>query len=481
MEFPKWRSVSIDLTEACNLACTYCFTQSCHKPRRMGWDMATRILAWWIPQLDKENPCTIDWWGGEPLIEYKLIQKLIPYANELAKTHNINLGYGGTTNGVLYTPDKVEWLAKNNSLMMVSLDGCEEANAARPFADGSSSWKIVDRNLREALKIIPHQRARASLSKANVHLFLETIKYFHEDLGLQHVAYSPVFEDDWDEESFEMMRDQFDQVIDYVVKETLAGRPFTIKHFHDGARYLDNFNPQAPCGAGRFYAGWSVDGYLFPCHRFNKHGLSSSERDKLDIILARPAFFGNGFEWVNKDFRKEFFIPNEGGTFAPKKCGECSIYCRSHCTGNCYAINYDLTGRIDDMPEKVCTFQHIQEQASRKLKQLFEENGIDMNGNKKGQLRCVCYGGCYSEGDNPIIHTNDGESDMSCGCYQTNYSGVDPIPFRTTREITDEMNSVIKALETVAGGAPKEPKQVIEKCVSILKKEHLKNGLGNED
>jgi uncharacterized protein len=440
--------------------------------------MGKRILDWWIPQLDENHISEISWWGGEPLLEYKLIQKLLYYAQGLGKKHGKNIIHGGTTNGILYTPDKVEWLVQNNSAMMVSLDGIKPAHdCSRVFPNGKGSWEIVDKNLREAIKVWPNQRVRSSLSTRNVEYFFETVQYLFEDIGLKHIAFSPVYEDDWTEEKLEVCREQFDLVGRYMVKRLKEGHECTIKHFNDGVNMTGRYNFQMPCGAGRFYAGWSVDGFLFPCHRFNKHGLTSAEREKLPTILAKPK--GDSFEYVNGDWRKTFIEPELGGTWNPKKCEGCKIYCRSTCAGSCYATNYDLSGKIDDPgPEKVCELQKLHVYASKLIQKLAQKEGIRIgmaDGNKrdKPEKSCICFGGCYSEAYKPIMHTNDSDlSDMACGCYNATYNGGGI--FRTFKQINEDNRKVIQALETVAKNAPELQKEIIDQCVKILKKEHVR-------
>ena len=396
MEMPKMRACSMDLTEGCNLACDYCFTYSQHKRRVLDRGLGERIIDWWLPQTEGE--VEISFWGGEPLLEWELLKHLRHYSFEKSKQIPAvkSMRWGATTNGMLYTPDKVEWSINNQCLMMVSIDGIQKVHDLhRKCPGGKGSWETIDKNLRAALKILPTQHVRMSLTPESIPYLMESVKYFCDDLGIIHVAYSPVYELDWTEADWATMEEQFHLLNEYVIKKKLEGSRLVIKHLDDSMKTCDGTEIFHPCGAGRFYGGWSVDGYLFPCHRFNKHGQSSEDRYNSPLIMARPK--GDSFEWVNQKWRERFinFVQE-----APSRCAGCEIYRKSGCMGGCYAVNFDLTGEIDRASDKECRYQHIQREAGVELKKMLKDNNLApeqaMFQNTLGG--CICYNMCYSEG-----------------------------------------------------------------------------------
>ena len=355
MNFPKLNACSIDLTEGCNLACTYCFTHSKHKPRVIQEPMAKRIINFFIQNSlwTEGQEVKIDWWGGEPLLEWKLLKKLQLWS--LQKYGRI--GYNGTTNGVLYTPDKVEWSLEHNSHFMISIDGIEKTHdSARCFPNGKGSWKIVDKHLKQAIKINPDQGIRLSLSLKVLPHFFESIQYFVEDVGIKSMAYSPVFEDDWNDEAFELLKDQFNKIIPYLKEHSNV----RVKHLDDACRTDGRKQGfQLPCGAGRGYVGFSVDGFIYPCHRFNKHGKTTEERYRDPSRIGEPT--PDGIKWCNSQWRNQF---NEYQV--NQKCNKCSIH-NVTCNGICYAVQYDLTGMINERPDRICEYYKIENQAGRQL------------------------------------------------------------------------------------------------------------------
>jgi len=440
----KPKSTTLDLTEACNLACDYCFTWSKHKPRKLNLELGKRIINWWLPQTEEGN-VQVSFWGGEPLLEWGMLKKLVHHTNELNKRYNRVLEYGGTTNGLLYTPDKVEWCLEHKSLFLVSLDGIQPVHDAhRKTPNGKGSWKIVDKNLREALKITPLQRIRSAISADSVEYFYENLLYFVEDLGISNFAFSPVFECDWDEKAIDTLSEQFELAINYIVKKAKEGKEIILKHLNDEANIskISNKTIQNPCGAGSGYTGWSVDGFMFPCHRFNKHGITTKERSKSALIIARPK--GNSFEYCNKEWRKQFI---EWKDNVPKQCKNCSIFGTSVCNGGCYAVNWDLTGSLIKQPKSVCDYNKIQHEAGLKYAKLAKENEINIPSPGWGENiqptsnlqssdeSCVCYNMCYMEGtQNEIIHI-DRRSDSMCICYNTSYTGSRDPQHRTVEEL----------------------------------------------
>lgn len=389
MNFPKLNACSIDLTEGCNLACTYCFTHSEHKSRVIEEQMAKTIIDFFIHNSlwTDGKEVGIDWWGGEPLLEWKLLKKLQLWAlQEYGR-----LRFNGTTNGVLYTPAKVEWLQEHNSHFMVSIDGIEKTHdSARCFPNGKGSWKIVDKNLRKAKEIRGDQGVRLSLSLKVLPHFFESMQYFIEDIGLTNIAYSPVFEDNWNEEAFDLLKDQFSKIIPYLKEH----KNVRVKHLDDACRADGQKKGfQLPCGAGRTYIGFSIDGFIYPCHRFNKHGRTTEQRIKDPARIGEPTPEG-GIKWCNSQWRNQF---NEYQV--NQKCQKCNIYGVT-CNGICYAVQYDLTGMINERPDKICDYYKIENQAGRQLVERLYTPGVLAVGNA---LELLVKGETIPEAENKIL------------------------------------------------------------------------------
>jgi uncharacterized protein len=392
--------------------------------------MMENILDWWMPQTDGKDYRQIGFWGGEPLLEWDLIQKAVRYVQSMPNTERIE--YGGTTNGVLYTEEKVEWGLENNCLFLVSLDGPQDVHdSRRKTASGKGSWKVVDRNVRKALELFPRQRVRATLSAKHVDRFYATAQYFLEDLGVQHYAFSPVFEDDWNEEALEKLAEQFELVTDLTVKMLKKGHTVELKHLDDVAKLEGKGQPQNPCGAGNKYSSFSVDGVQFPCHRFNKHGLTTQQRINHPMALAVPD--GDSFRYVNKDVRRQFIDFHQT---TRERCGDCEAILL--CQGGCWATNYDMTGDIGGQMPSQCGYQKVLLKAGEGLKQKIKDAGLTpMKEFDQGQS-CNCYNMCYLEGTDFEVSYVNAQSDIQCLCYNTNYGGQPDDQHRPMYEVRQE-------------------------------------------
>jgi radical SAM protein with 4Fe4S-binding SPASM domain len=300
---------------------------------------------------------------------------------------------------------------------MVSLDGLKnQHDAHRCFKNGKGSWEQVVENVRLALEIVPQTKVRMSVHADHIQDFFETVKFLFEDLKLREVVFSPVYESNWSPENLKIVEEQFALTVDYQVERMKQGLPAGIKHLNDEA--IGNGGPKYnPCGAGTHYMSWSVDGYGFPCHRFNKHGLSAAEKAKSPTCIAIPK--GKSFEWINRDFVKQFdFINNPC-----ESCKKCDIWSKSSCNGGCYATNYDLTGDIRKQSKAQCEFTKIQHEAGLLLRAKIDEAGLSLNPQSHKPTGCVCFNMCYAEGtDEEIIHLVR-NSDRACICDHANYTG----------------------------------------------------------
>lgn len=466
---PYFHSTTIDLTEHCNLACDYCFTWKCGSGRNrvLKEEIGKRIIDWWLAQgnVEQGRKRIISWWGGEPFLEWELLQCLTLYAEEKAKEGNWEVEFGGTTNGMLYTPEKFEWLVEHKCVMLISLDGIQLAHDShRKTLSGKGSWKIVDKNTREALKVIPFQRIRSSLSVENSQYFLESVQYFVEELGLDNIAFSPVYEGNWTEKDWEVLEEQFNLAVDYAIKRAKQDKPIVLKHLNDEANINNQLLPaQNPCGAGSGYSGWSIDGYCYPCHRFNKHNQTTTERSKSKLTMAS---IYDGF--INHEWRKSFY---EWKEHPSKKCLECSLFRRSTCNGGCYAINFELTGDIYKPLESLCRFTELQHRAGLRYAELAAKEKVKIlasgwgeNIPGVGQQSCICYNMCYAEGTDYEVTHVDYSNDSSCLCYQTNYSGESTPQFRVINHEIERLKKKFLSLS----------KDILRDRHRKKSKEHLK-------
>lgn len=413
----KWNNTklvacTIDLTEACNLACTYCFTWGKTK-KKLSFEMGKRIIDFFYDWTEpNEQHYEISFWGGEPLLEFPLMTKLIEYSQ--SKPLGSKTAYGGTTNGLLLDEYKLIWMRENKAKFMISIDGVKEVHDQfRVYPNGHGSWDDLAKKIPIILKYWPDARFRLSLTSTLIPYFMKSIEWLYNE-GVRWIAFSPVFEEDWSDDKLKELEEQLIHLSEFINSHP----GFFCHHMTDPGRGIWQ---QYPCGAGRSYVGFSTEGKIYPCHRFNKYG------DTPENIKKRE-------EWCIGDIETGFNKKRQQFLDYPERrkqdCGECEIY--RFCAGGCYAVHADLGDNgIFSIIDKFCKFNELLFGISNNYV-IQQPNPIQ----KLNSLPCICYNMCYQEGSDEEIFYRDKKSNLACTCYNTTYSG--PINPPNTRKLIND-------------------------------------------
>jgi len=412
MKFPI-TNATINLTKSCNLKCSYCFAGG-KSNKIISLDMAKKSVDFLIKNaqeadlkdlVNNRRIIDISFWGGEPLLEWDLLKKIVLYT-EKVKPSNIELNFGGTINGTLLTPDKFDFLDEHKILFMISLDGTKETHDKyRVQCNGKGSQEIIVNNLKEVLKKWPFYKVRMSPYPERIDHFYEDIKYL-VDLGVTNFYFSPVYEHKWTDKHWETWKNECFKVVDLISEYQQKGIEIKIEHFMSYSRGSDD--SVYPCGAGRFYVGIDTDGSIWPCHRFIKFSDTRPWQEKewcighVEYGITRP------------EVRNKFI------DFKVKGCAGKDCYLNSPCHGSCYATNFDLEGEIEIPHKQTCKYVEMQIAVSNYYKEKVEIP------NNKNCRSCVCYNMCYAEGTKDEIINVDLNTDMHCHCYNAAYSGTQP-------------------------------------------------------
>ena len=371
--FPITRA-SINITRRCNLKCKYCFTNGC-TTGDMSEEIAYKSVDFLINNAVKsgEKQIEIGFWGGEPLLNWELLKKVVLYSEERCKQNNIQVAFSGTTNGILLVSERFSFLEEHKIYFMVSIDGTAETHDSyRVFTSGHGSHETVRRNMVEVLKMWPFYRARMAPSADHVHRFYEDVKYLF-DLGFNYIMFSPVYESDWTDEKWDIFEKECYKVVDLLIQLKVQGRDVEIEHFRS---YQGKDDSEWPCGAGRNYVGIDIDGAIYPCHRFNKFDDNRPWQDK-EVCIGH---IDNGI--TNPRFRQSFI------DFRPD-CGKCPRTQDTPCHGGCYAVNYDFNKDITKPHEGLCKYVEIQKRVSIYYQQQLQKyNLIQHQCGQQGD--CVC-------------------------------------------------------------------------------------------
>jgi uncharacterized protein len=307
----------------------------------------------------RKREINVTFWGGEPMIEWELLQRLVSYAEKAHK--EIPLKMGMTTNGTLLSKDRMKFFSDHRLAALVSFDGTAESHDRyRHYHDGRGSQAVVAANIEKALKVHPALRVRMSPYAEGIHRFYGDVKYI-VDMGLQNLMFSPVYEGDWTPRRWATFHSECERVTELILDCRKKGTIIEIEHYRS---YSKTDKSRWPCGAGRFYVGFDVDGAIYPCHRFIKFP-DRRHWSKKGVCLGHV-----DYGIINQAFRDQFI------DFKPTNCDRCKFDKLTPCHGGCYAVNYDLTGNIRTAPQTLCDYTKMQSEVSRSYREQYGPNGF---------------------------------------------------------------------------------------------------------
>lgn len=217
-------NATLNLTQSCNLACSYCFNYG-KTSKRMPFDVGKKCIDFLLMNAreadeislrGRKRNVTVTFWGGEPLIEWDLLKKLIAYVEKVHK--EIPFEIGTTTNGTLLTEDKMKYFGDHHFAALISFDGTPESHDRyRHYHDGRGSHAVIAGNIEKALKLHPGLRVRMSPYAEGVHRFYGDVKYII-DMGIKNLMFSPVYEGTWTADHWKTFQSECDRVINLLLE-----------------------------------------------------------------------------------------------------------------------------------------------------------------------------------------------------------------------------------------------------------------------
>ena len=339
------KALCLHVAHTCNLNCSYCFaSQGKYQGDRalMSFEVGKRAFDFLIENSGTRRNLEVDFFGGEPLMNWDVVKQLVAYARSVEKQHNKNFRFTLTTNGILIDDEIIDFLNKEMSNVVLSLDGRKEVNDhfRRDYAGNGSYDKIVPK-FQKLVKAREGKNyyVRGTFTHNNVDF---TNDLFHmADLGFTELSMEPVVcppDDPYalTDEDMPKIFEQYEILAKEMLKRKKEGRPFTFYHY-----MLDLKNGPCiykritGCGSGTEYMAVTPWGELFPCHQF----------------VGDPKYsLGNIFDGVtNTEIQDEFRSCN---AYARPECKDC--WARLYCSGGCAANSYHATGSITGVYKYGC-------------------------------------------------------------------------------------------------------------------------------
>jgi len=302
----------------------------------MSYEVGKRALDFLIENSGTRRNLEVDFFGGEPLMDFEVIKKLVAYAREQEKIYDKNFRFTLTTNGVLLDEEVMEFANKEMSNVVLSLDGRKEVNDRfRVTPNGKGSYDLI----------VPKFQKMAESRNQQDYYIRGTYTHFNTDfasdilhvadLGFEQISMEPVVappEEDYalKESDLPKLLSEYDRLAVEMIKRKKAGKGFTFFHFMidmtGGPCIVKRISG---CGVGTEYMAVTPWGDLYPCHQFV---------DNPDFLL------GNVFDGVkNTEIIDKFKMCN---VYAHEECKDCfaKMYCSGGCPANAFHSTGDITG-----------------------------------------------------------------------------------------------------------------------------------------
>ena len=339
------KALCLHIAHTCNLNCSYCFaSQGKFNGERglMSFEVGKRALDFLIENSGTRHNLEVDFFGGEPLMNFQVVKDLVAYARSIEKDANKNFRFTLTTNGVLVDDDVIDFANREMSNVVLSLDGRKEVHDRfRVDYNGNGSFdKVVPKFQRFVEKRgNKDYYMRGTFTHANPD-FLEDIKTML-DLGFTELSMEPVVCAPNDpsaltEADKAIVMDQYEKLAELMLRKQREGKPFTFYHYMiDLKSGPCIYKRVSGCGSGTEYMAVTPWGDLYPCHQF-----VGDDNYKL----------GNVFEGVkNTEIQNKFANSN---VYTKLECKDC--WAKLYCSGGCPANSYHATGDINGVYSYGC-------------------------------------------------------------------------------------------------------------------------------
>ena len=333
------KALCLHVAHTCNLNCEYCFASQgkFHGERAvMSFEVGKRALDFLVENSGTRRNLEVDFFGGEPLMNFGVVKELVAYARSIEKEAGKNFRFTLTTNGVLVDDEVIDFANRECHNVVLSLDGRREVHDRfRVDYAGRGSWE----------KIVPKFQRFVEKRGGRGYYMRGTFTHFNPDfvedikemlrLGFTELSMEPVVCPPGDpyaltDEDIEIVKDQYEKLAQLMLQREREGRPFTFYHYMldlEGGPCI--YKRISGCGSGTEYMAVTPWGDLYPCHQF-----VGDEKWKLGDVWN-----GVTENQLQEEFRK-------CNVYAKPQCKDCwaKLYCSGGCAANCLHASGSITG-----------------------------------------------------------------------------------------------------------------------------------------
>ena len=339
------KALCLHIAHTCNLNCSYCFaSQGKYSGERalMSLEVGMRALDFLIENSGTRRNLEVDFFGGEPLMNFDVVKELVKYARMREKEAGKNFRFTLTTNGMLIDDDVIDFANRECSNVVLSLDGRKEVHDRyRVDYAGNGSWEKIVPKFQRLVEAREGKNyyMRGTFTHANPD-FLNDIKEMlslgFNELSMEPVVCAPDDPSALTNEDLPIVMEQYEKLAELMLERHREGKPFTFYHYMidlKGGPCI--YKRVSGCGSGTEYMAVTPWGDLYPCHQF-----VGDEKFKL----------GNVFTGVdNTEIQNEFMACN---VYSRPECRDC--WAKLYCSGGCAANAYHSTGSVTGIYKYGC-------------------------------------------------------------------------------------------------------------------------------
>ena len=342
------KALCLHIAHDCNLACRYCFAEEGEYHGRralMSFEVGKKALDFLVANSGNRVNLEVDFFGGEPLMNWDVVKQLVEYGRSLEKSNNKKFRFTLTTNGILLNDEILEFVNKEMGNIVLSIDGRKEINdKMRPFRGGQGSYDIIVPKFQKVAESRDQMNyyVRGTFTHNNLDFSKDVLHL--ADLGFKQISVEPVVaqpEEEYAlrEEDIPAICEEYDRLAKEMIKRHKEGRGFNFFHFMiDLTGGPCVYKRLSGCGSGTEYLAVTPWGDFYPCHQF---------------VGEEQFLMGNVEEGIKTpQIQAEFKNCN---VYAKEKCKNC--FAKFYCSGGCAANSWNFHKSINDAYDIGCELQ----------------------------------------------------------------------------------------------------------------------------
>lgn len=359
------KALCLHIAHDCNLACKYCFAEEgeYHGGRAlMSYEVGKKALDFLIANSGNRVNLEVDFFGGEPLMNFQVVKDLVAYGRSREEACNKKFRFTLTTNGMLLDDEVMEFAGKEMANVVLSIDGRKEVHDfMRPTRNGKGSYDLVIDKFKKMARLRNQTNyyVRGTFTRHNLDFSKDVIHL--ADLGFKQISAEPVVAPDTQdyairEEDLPKLFDEYDLLAKEMIEREKQGNGFQFFHFMidlTGGPCL--YKRLSGCGSGTEYLAVTPWGDLYPCHQFV--GMEEFKLGNVDTGIEKT-------ELVD-----EFKLCN---VYAKDKCKDC--FARFYCSGGCAANSYNFHGTLLDAYDIGCELERKRVECAIMIKAALADN-----------------------------------------------------------------------------------------------------------